>query len=91
MKSSPYLIKKIRYNITTVQYIHYGAGSCGADFINKTIRNSKIRWKEHSTEKDKNSDSMEHLTDNFDHKFKRVCFVPRGKIVYSRRYWRRIA
>ena len=43
--------------------------SCGADYIGKSIRNSKIRWKEHSTGRDKSSDGMKHLNDNFDYKF----------------------
>ena len=30
----------------------------GADYIGETIRNSEIRWKEHSTGRDKNSDCV---------------------------------
>ena len=50
--------------------IYRGVCSCGADCIGGTIRNSKIRWKEHSTGKDKNSDCVKHLNDNFDQKFR---------------------
>ena len=43
--------------------------SCSADYIGETIRNSEIRWKEHSSGKDKDSDSVKNLNDNFDHEF----------------------
>ena len=51
--------------------IYRGICSCGADYIGETIRNSEIRWNEHSTGKDKNSDCVKHLNDNFDHEFRR--------------------
>ena len=53
--------------------IYRGVCSCGADYIGETIRNSEIRWKEHNTGKDKNSDCVKHLNDNFYHEFR--CFV----------------
>ena len=31
------------------------------------MRNSEIRWNEHSTGKDKNLDYVKHLNDHFDH------------------------
>ena len=37
----------------------------GADYIGETIRNSEIRWKEHSTGRDKKSNCVKHLDDNF--------------------------
>ena len=49
--------------------IYRGICSCAADYIGKTIRNSEIRWNEHSTGKDKNSDCVKHLNDHFDHEF----------------------
>ena len=50
--------------------IYRGLCSCGADYIGETIRNSEIRWNEHSTGKDKNSDCVKHLNDHFDHEFR---------------------
>ena len=50
--------------------IYCGVCSCGADYISGTIKNSEIRWKEHSTGKNKNSDCMKHLNHNFDHEFR---------------------
>ena len=49
--------------------IYRGICSCGADYIGETIRNSEIRWNEHSTGKDKNSDCVKHLNDHFGHEF----------------------
>ena len=40
--------------------------SCGVNYINETVGNSKIRWNKH-TGKDKKSDCVKHLNDNFDH------------------------
>ena len=34
--------------------IYSGICSCGADYIGETIRNSEIRWNEHSTGTDNN-------------------------------------
>ena len=44
--------------------------SCGADYIGETIRNSEIRWNEHITVKDQNSDCVKHLNNHFDHEFR---------------------
>ena len=44
--------------------------SCGADYIGETIRNSEIRWNEHISVKDKNSDCVKHLNNHFDHEFR---------------------
>ena len=49
--------------------IYHGICSCGADYIGETIRNSEMRWNEHSTGKDKNLDCVKHLKDHFDHEF----------------------
>ena len=48
--------------------IYRGICSYSADYIGETVRNSEIRWNEHSTGKDKNSDCIKHLNDHFDHK-----------------------
>ena len=49
--------------------IYRGICSCGADYIDETISNYEKRWNEHITGKDKNSDCLKHLSDNFDHEF----------------------
>ena len=49
--------------------IYRGICSWGADYIGETIRNSEIRWNEHSAGKDENSDCVKHLNDHFDHEF----------------------
>ena len=50
--------------------IYRGICSCGADYIDETIRNSEIKWNEHITGKDKNSDCVKHLNSHFDHEFR---------------------
>ena len=50
--------------------IYRGICSCSADYIGETIRNSEIRWNEHITGKDKNSDCVKHLSGHFDHEFR---------------------
>ena len=55
--------------------IYLGICSCGADYIGETLRSSEIRWSEHMTEKDKNSDSVKHLNDNFEHELQWFVFL----------------
>ena len=43
--------------------------------IGEMLRSSEIRWNEHMTEKDKNSDSVKHLNDNFDHELQWFVFL----------------
>ena len=50
--------------------IYRGICSCGADYIGETIRNSEIRWNEHITGKDKNSDCVKHLKDHYEYEFR---------------------
>ena len=50
--------------------IYRGVCLCGTDCIGQTIRNLEIRWKEHSTERNKNSDCVRHLSDNYNHEFR---------------------
>ena len=57
---------KVRYHSCV---LYRGICSCGADYIDETIRNSEIRWNEHITGKHQNSDCLKHLNDNFDHEF----------------------
>ena len=47
----------------------HGICSCGAGYISEMIRNFEIRWNEHITEKDKNSDCVKHWNDHFEHEF----------------------
>ena len=49
--------------------ICHGICSCGAGYISEMIRNFEIRWNEHITEKDKNSDCVKHWNDHFEHEF----------------------
>ena len=50
--------------------IYCSVCSRGAYYTGETIRNSKLRWKEHSTGRDKNFDCVRHLNNNnFNHEF----------------------
>ena len=60
---------------------YHGVCSCGADYISKTIRNSKIRWKEHSTGKDRSCCCVKHLTDNLNPVFDAEFLMVRLNIV----------
>ena len=42
---------------------------CGADYIGETIRNVKIRWNEHESGIDKNSECFKHLQEYLSHGF----------------------
>ena len=53
--------------------VYYSLCSCGADYISETIRNSKSRWNEHNTRKDKKSHCIKHLNGHFD--YESGCFV----------------
>ena len=55
-----------RYNICI---IYKGVCSCGADFIGETICNVKIRWNEHESGTDKNSECFKHLQEHLSHGF----------------------
>ena len=49
--------------------IYKGVCSCGADYIGETIRNVKIRWNEHESGTDKNSECFKHLQEHLSHGF----------------------
>ena len=49
--------------------IYHSVCSCGRDYIVENIRNSKIRWREYCTGREKNSYCVKHLKDNFNHEF----------------------
>ena len=49
--------------------IYKGDCSCGADDIGETIRNVKIRWNEHESGIDKNSECFKHLQEHLSHGF----------------------
>ena len=44
--------------------MYKGVCSCGADYIRETIRNIKIRWNEHKSVTDKNSECFKHLQEH---------------------------
>ena len=55
---SPFSIIRIRYKICV---IYKGVCSYGADYIEETIRNVQIRWNEHESGIDKNSECFKHI------------------------------
>ena len=49
--------------------IYKGVCSCGADYIGETICNVKIRWNEHESGIDKNSECFKHLQEHLSYSF----------------------
>ena len=49
--------------------IYKGVCSCCTDYIGETIRNVKIRWNEHESGIDKNSEYFKHLQEHLSHSF----------------------
>ena len=49
--------------------IYKGVCSCGTDCIGETIRNIKIRWNEHESGIDRNSECFKHLQEHLSHGF----------------------
>ena len=49
--------------------IYKGFCSCGEDFNGETIRNVKIRWNEHESGIDKNSECFKHFQEHLSHGF----------------------
>ena len=49
--------------------IYKGVYSCGADYIGETICNVKIRWNEHGSGIDKNSECFKYLQEHLSHGF----------------------
>ena len=47
--------------------IYKSVCSCVADYIGETIRNVKMRWNEHESGTDKNSECFKHLQEHFSH------------------------
>ena len=66
-------IKSLFNNKDKVQHlscvIYKVVCSCGADYIGETIRNVKIRWNEHESGIDKNSECFKHLQEHWSHDF----------------------
>ena len=62
--------------------IYKGVCSCGADYIEETIRNIKIRWNEHENGSDKNSECFKHLQEHLSHDFQLsvLSIAPRNTI-----------
>ena len=50
--------------------IYISICSCSADFIGETIRNVKIKWNEHKSGIDKNSEFFNYLQEHLSHDFK---------------------
>ena len=66
---SPFSIIKIRYKKHLSCLIQKGVSSCAADYIGETICNVKIRWNEHESGIDKNSECFQHLQEHLSHGF----------------------
>ena len=49
--------------------IYKGVCSCAADFIGEMIRIINVRWNEHQSRIDKNSECFKHLQEHFNHEF----------------------
>ena len=49
--------------------IYESVCSCFADYIGETIWNVKMRWNEHESGIDKNSECFKHLQEHFSHGF----------------------
>ena len=60
--------------------IYKGVCSCREDFNGETIRNVKIRWNEHESGIDKNSECFKHLQEHLSHGFHRsvLSVAPRN-------------
>ena len=43
--------------------------SCGTDYTGETIHNVNIKWNEHGSEIDKNSECTKHHQEHFNHEF----------------------
>ena len=54
----------------------------GADYIEETIRNIKIRWNKHENGSDKNSECFKHLQEHLSHDFQLsvLSIAPRNTI-----------
>ena len=63
---SPFSIIKIQH-LSCV--IYKGVCSGGADYIGETIRNVKMRWNDHESGIDKNSECFKHLQEHLSHDF----------------------
>ena len=81
---SLFSIRKIR-----VQHLSYriykGVYSCGEDYIGETIRNVKIRWNEHESGIDKNSECFKHLQEHLSNGFHRSVLSIAPRNTFKRR------
>ena len=66
-------ISKLETFSNKVQHLSYaiykGVCSCGTDYIGETISNVKIRWNEHESGIDKNSECFKYLPEHLSHGF----------------------
>ena len=60
--------------------IYEGVCTSGADYIGETIRNVKIKWHEHESGIDKNSECFKHLQEHLSHGFQGsvISIAPRN-------------
>ena len=69
-----------------LSYVVYrGVCSCGADDIGETIRNDKIRWSEHESEIDKNSECFKHLHKHLSHGFHWLVLSIASRIAFKQK------
>ena len=65
--------------------IYKGVCSCGADYIGEKICNVKIRWNEHESGIDKNSECFKHLQEHLSHGFHRSVLSIAPRNTFKRR------
>ena len=65
--------------------IYKGVYSCDEDYIGETIRNVKIRWNEHESGIDKNSECFKHLQEHLSHGFHRSLLSIAPRNTFKRR------
>ena len=65
--------------------IYRGICSYGADYIEETVRNARLRWNEHENGTDKNSECAKHLNENDNHEFKWSILSLAPKVSFKRK------
>ena len=65
--------------------IYRGICSYGADYIEETVRNARLRWNEHENGTDKNSECAKHLNKNGDHEFRLSILPLAPKVSFKRK------
>ena len=65
--------------------IYRGICSCGAHYIEETVRNARLRWNDHENGTDKNSECAKHLNKNDDHEFRWSILSLAPKVSFKRK------